>query len=224
MKPLYFSLICCFLLANCKSDKTETTTPKKDLSIAEKIAYAHGFEHWQNVTQIDFTFRVDRDTIIGNGRSWSWYPKKNRVKMTAGNRTFDYVRSKMDSTQIPADRAFINDKFWLLLPFQLVWDSSASISDVKKGEAPISKTQMDMITLTYPNEGGYTPGDAYDIYFDSDYMVKEWTYRKANATGPTLSTTFENHTDFNGITIATDHKQDGKAWNLKLADITVVTN
>ena len=66
---------------------------------------------------------------------------------------------------------------------------------------------MNMITITYPNEGGYTPGDAYDIYFDEDYMIKEWTFRKGNSEDPSLSTTFENYKDYNGIKIATDHKQ-----------------
>lgn len=224
MKSLYLVLACLLLITSCKSDKQGTSTPEKEWTIAEKIANAHGFENWKNVEEIQFTFRVDRDTVIGNGRSWTWFPKKDRIVMTAGNRSFDYIRSQMDSTQIPADRAFINDKFWMLVPFQLVWDNNASISEIKQAEAPISKTTMDMITLTYPNEGGYTPGDAYDIYFDDNYLIKEWTFRKSNSAKPTLSTTFENHTDFNGITIATDHKQGDEAWNLRLTNIKVTTD
>jgi hypothetical protein len=224
MKSLYLSLVCSLLIVSCKSDKNESITSEatKELTTAEKIANAHGFENWKNVTEVKFTFQVERNTVKGAGRSWTWQPKTDRVVMQAGERTFDYLRSKMDSTHILVDRNFINDKYWLFVPFQLVWDASATISEVKKGkEAPISKSQLDMLTITYPSYGGYTPGDAYDIYFDKNYMISEWTFRKGNSEMPTLSTTFENYKDYKGIKIATDHKQDGGMWNLNFANVIV---
>ena len=33
-------------------------------------------KNWKNVTELQFTFAVDRDTIKGSGRSWTWQPKK----------------------------------------------------------------------------------------------------------------------------------------------------
>lgn len=223
MKSLYLGLICLLLVLACKTEKSETPIIEEviELSIAEKIANAHGFENWKNVEEVKFTFKVDRDTIKGKGRSWVWNPKENKVKMTAGDTTLEYVRSLMDSTHIGADRGFINDKYWLLVPFQLIWDSSATISEVKKSEAPIHKSEMDMITITYPNEGGYTPGDAYDIYFDETYIIKEWVFRQGNSEQPSLTTTFENYKDYNGIKIATDHKQEGGNWNLNFTDVSI---
>ncbi len=72
MKSLYLGLICLLLVSTCKSEKSETpiTEEVKELTIAEKIANAHGFENWNNVSQVKFTFKVDRDTIKGQGRSW----------------------------------------------------------------------------------------------------------------------------------------------------------
>lgn len=224
MKLLSAILICMFLVTSCKSDKSNSpeTTEPITTSIAEKIAIAHGFENWKNVSEVKFTFKVDRDSIKGKGREWVWQPKTDSVTLTMGEQVIKYKQSAMDSTHIAADRAFINDKFWLFVPFQLVWDKSAEISDVKKSEAPISKEEMQMITLTYPSEGGgYTPGDAYDIYFDEDYIIKEWTFRKGNSPEPTLSTTFENHQDFNGIKIAIDHKRPTGNWNLNFANVSV---
>lgn len=220
MKSLYLSLICLIFLSACKSEKKETV--KKELSIAEKIAKAHGYENWKNVEKVEFTFKVDRDSIKGKGRSWVWHPKEDKVKMMTSKFTVEYVRSEMDSTFIIADKSFINDKFWLLVPFQLVWDRSATISEPLKAEAPISKTKMDMITITYPNEGGYTPGDAYDIYYDENYMIKEWAFRKGNSPEPSLTNTFENYQDFNGIKVATDHKKDGGNWNLNFNNVKFV--
>lgn len=223
MKSLYLGLICLLIVSACKSDtpKTPTTEQMKELTIAEKIANAHGFKNWKNVSEIKFTFQVDRDTIKGNGRSWIWQPKTDNVIMTTSKDTISYNRSKIDSTHINTDSAFINDKFWLLIPLQLVWDTSATISEAKTVEAPISKTKMSMITLTYSDEGGYTPGDAYDIYFDDNYTIKEWVYRKGNSATPTMATTFENHKVYNGIKIATDHKMDNGNWNLNFTDVTI---
>jgi len=223
MKSLYLGIICLLLVSTCKSEKKETLQKEniKELSVAKKIANAHGFENWKNVSEIKFTFKVDRDTIIGKGRSWTWNPKEDKVKMVAGDNSIEYLRSKMDSTHIGADRGFINDKYWLLVPFQLVWDSSATISETKKAEAPISKKELNMITITYSDEGGYTPGDAYDIYFDESYLIKEWVFRQGNSKQPSLTTTFENYKDYNGIKIATDHKQEGGNWNLNFTDVSI---
>ena len=58
----------------------------------------------------------------------------------------------------------------------MVWDSNATISETKKAEGPISKDELNMITMTYSDEGGYTPGDAYDIFYDDDYLIKEIDY------------------------------------------------
>jgi hypothetical protein len=219
MKLKLAIIVIALILTTCKSDKTETDT--KELSVAEKIANAHGFENWKSVSEIKFTFKVDIDTIKGNGRSWTWMPKTNMVTMSAGKRNISYNQNKIDSTNMGADQAFINDKFWLLVPFQLVWDNTAILSEPSKAEAPISKTQMDMITITYANEGGYTPGDAYDIYYDNDYLIKEWAFRKGNAEKASITNTFENYQDFNGIKIAIDHKRNAGKWNLNFGDVSV---
>jgi len=224
MKPLCLSFICLLILSSCKSEKKETTIEEEviELSIAEKIANAHGYENWKYVEKVAFTFKVDRDSIKGNGRRWTWEPKKDRVTYSIARDSIVVIeRSKIDSTNISIDKAFINDKFWLLVPFQLIWDSTATISEAKKVESPIHKEELDMITITYPDEGGYTPGDAYDIYFDENYLIKEWTYRQGNSPEPSLSNTFENYQDFNGIKIAIDHKKDNGNWNLNFTDVSV---
>ena len=220
MKSLYIGLICSLLVSACKSESTKKDD-LKDFTVAEKIANAHGFENWKDVSEVKFTFQVDRDSIKGNGRSWTWQPKTRIVSMTAGELTLDYSRMSKDSINMAADRSFINDKFWFFVPFQLVWDTSVTISEPIKKAAPINKTELNMITITYPNEGGYTPGDAYDIFYDDDYLIKEWIFRKGNSEEPTMATTFENYKDYNGIKIATDHKMEGGKWNLNFTDVSI---
>jgi hypothetical protein len=223
MKYTIASIICFFLVISCNSEKKETIIEDtiKELTIAEKIANAHGYENWKNVSEVKFTFKVDRDTIKGKGRSWVWRPKEDKVSMSLGETQVSYIRHEMDSTHIAADRGFINDKFWLLIPFQLVWDTSATITEPVVAKSPIKNEDLNMITLLYGKEGGYTPGDAYDIYYDENYMIKEWVFRKGNAAEPSLTNTFENYKNFNGIKIAIDHKMGDRNWNLNFADVSI---
>jgi hypothetical protein len=214
------------MMTGCKNDskQTETSAPDTSRTTAELIAEAHGINHWNKVSKIEFTFSVDRDTIKGPGRAWTWLPKEDSVILRMPDQTLKYSQKAIDSAYISADRAFINDKFWLLIPFQLIWDKSASISDPVSEAAPISGTLMNKITITYPNEGGgYTPGDAYDIFYKDDYLIREWIFRKGNSPEPTLATTFEDYADYSGLKLALSHKREEPSWNLVFRDVRVTT-
>ncbi|MCF7560533.1 hypothetical protein L3X39_07775 [Sabulilitoribacter multivorans] len=215
-KLLLLVFLTCISLSckqNSESKTDELEIVKKELTVAEKIAQAHGFENWKNVSEINFNFR-------GN-RHWKWQPKTNNITLMTKTDTINYNRKQIDSLSIKVDQAFINDKFWLLIPFQLVWDKSAFISEPVTEVAPISKSELNKITITYTNEGGYTPGDAYDIFYDTNYIIKEWVFRRGNQEEPSLTNTFENYQDFNGIKIALDHKNNEGTWNLEFTDVSV---
>lgn len=216
------ALMICVVMAfvySCKQ-KEETKPIKNEASTAEKIAHAYGFQNWKNVSKLQFTFNVDKDTTHFE-RSWTWHPKTNEVMMVSKKDTIVYNQKAVDSVFKDADKAFINDKYWLLTPFQLLWDTSASISEPSSAKAPITQEHLHKITLTYPDEGGYTPGDAYDFYYDDDYIIKEWVYRKGNSKVPTMMTTWENHEDINGIKIAKTHKRPNENWTLYFTNIKV---
>lgn len=214
-------IILLVLVSSCKSEnKPEQTISVKPLTLAEKIANAHGYKQWHKVSEIQFTFNVDTGDKHYE-RSWIWKPKTNAVTMRTQKDTISYYTNKVDSTSIKADQGFINDKYWALLPFQLVWDNTASLSEPIKAEAPISKIQLNKTTLTYTKEGGYTPGDAYDIFYDDNYSIKEWVFRAGNTTEAAMINTFENYQDFNGIKIALDHKKAEGNWNLNFSNVVV---
>jgi len=80
---------------------------------------------------------------------------------------------------------------------------------------------MDVLTIVYDNKGGYTPGDAYDLYFDDDYIIREWVFRKANQAEPSMTTTWENYTAINGLKLALDHKTAEGNFNLYFTGIKV---
>lgn len=209
------SYFCVFftLLAGCKQTQNIEKQTVKSLTPAEQIAKTHGFDVWKDVKQVSFTF---------NGkRHWVWKPQTNDITYSEDSTTVSYNRNNMDSTLMKIDRGFINDKFWLLIPFQMVWDEGLSISEPTRETAPISEEQMNKITLTYSNEGGYTPGDAYDIFYDENFIIREWIFRKGNQTEPSLTTTFEKYEDFHGIKIALEHKNKKGSWNLTFSDVAI---
>lgn len=208
---------------SCKTEKTETTSEKEPLSLPEMIAFAHGIEHWKHVEELHFTFNVDRGENHSE-RSWIWKPKTDEVTQIKDNDTILYNRNKLDSISLAIDPAFINDKFWLLAPFNLVWDTGTTFSQKDSITAPISKKTMQQLTITYGEEGGYTPGDAYDFYFENDFLIKEWIFRKSNDTIPSLTTTWEDYKDFGGIKIATVHQNAEGTFKLYFTNIEVITS
>lgn len=223
----FITLSLIVILSSCKQneDKTITTTesdtaPTPELSVAQKIANAHGFDQWDKVNTFHFTFggKLEDPT---SGRSWVWHPKTDDITLVRAGDTINYNRKSMDSIALKADRGFINDKFWALIPFQLIWDTSATISEPEKARSPIHQKDINKITITYANEGGYTPGDAYDIYYDNDFIIREWSYRRGNAKEASLSNTFENYSDYKGIKVAQEHKKGDDEWNLLVWKVRV---
>jgi hypothetical protein len=205
------------------SKNTFKKTPQEE-NILEKVANAHGFQNWKNVSEIKFTFNVDRDTTHFE-RDWTWKPKTNDITATSSEGSISYNWADMDSIAYKTNGGFINDKFWLLAPYQLMWDGDNITHDHQKdAEAPVSKVPMQKLTIVYGSEGGYTPGDAYDFYFGDDYIIKEWVFRKANQKEPSMITTFEDYKEMNGLKIATMHKMGEGNFKLYFTGVTVSVN
>ena len=77
---------------------------------------------------------------------------------------------------------FINDSYWLLFPLYAVW-SDNTVSDHGEAAMPVSGEPGRKLTVQYGDAGGYTPGDAYDLYLDPDTgRVAEWAFRKGGGT------------------------------------------
>ncbi|WP_318309825.1 hypothetical protein [Flagellimonas crocea] len=226
MKTYYLLALCSILfLSACKTEtkKTEETAEptETEKTVPEKIAAAHGFENWKDVTEITFTFNVDRDSMHFE-RSWDWKPKTNMVTSISGADTLTYDRAKMDSIALKTNSGFINDRYWLMAPFNLMWDSGNYTYEHTEGAtAPISNEAMHKLTIVYANEGGYTPGDAYDFYFKDDHIIREWAYRKSNQEEPNLVSTWEDYTDLEGLKLAQQHNRPEGGTSLYFTGLSV---
>ncbi|MEJ1223831.1 hypothetical protein [Sediminicola sp. 1XM1-17] len=212
------------IFISCKSDKkNESKSEVAELTILEKVANAHGIEKWNSLKELEFTFNVDRDTTHYE-RSWKWNTKSNDVTAMSATDTIVYNRKSVDSLTIKTDGGFINDKYWLLAPYNLVWDKdNFTFEHETEAISPISGTPMQKLTIVYGNEGGYTPGDAYDFYFGDDYIIKEWVFRKGNSPEPSTMTTWEDYMDADGLKISRMHQNKDRDFKLYFTNIKAVT-
>lgn len=199
----FFFFIGCFHIATAQVDAKE---------VAQKVANAYGFQHFKNVTSLSYTFNVKRDTFPATARSWKWNVKENIITMITAKETVTYRRDTIQSNAMKnIDGKFINDQYWLLFPYHLLWDAGTIITTKNNVTAPISQKESTMLTIQYNNKDGYTPGDAYDLFINENYLITEWNFRKGNAEKPSLTTTWQENEDFGKIKIATNHlNADGK--------------
>ncbi|MFT7332853.1 MAG: hypothetical protein ACI81S_001062 [Sphingobacteriales bacterium] len=197
MKKFMLPLLIGITLFGCSQPKqTEEKSDKLNHlpDYVNLILENYKFSNWDSVQSIGFDFNVevgDRKVL----RQWEWSPKTNNVQLIENGDTVNFQSGMLDTAikiEYIADQKFINDKFWLLFPFQLAWDSNLTF--VAHDPSPMtldSTTVLPSFTVTYPSEGGYTPGDAYKVYYDKTGTLKEWHFFPGGATEANVITTWE---------------------------------
>ena len=223
MKKILFTALFLLFILSCKEKSTEgsSTEPKgEELAITEKIAYANGLKEFEEVNKLNYTFNVKRNDSLVTSRSWSWKPQVDSVTYSEGNTSLSYNYVEDAKAHPEIDQKFINDQYWLLFPFHLVWDEM-EYEHNPKATAPISGKDLQQLTVTYPGDVGYTPGDVYEIYFDDDYRIQEGVYIPGVDMEKAFAATWEDYKDLNGISIASSHTNKDGSFELFFTDISV---
>ncbi len=201
MKTFQSIMAAAFIVAfySCSPSESETED-----NLPMKVAKAYGYENLEDVSSIAYTWNVQVDSANVSTRDWKWNVKENTVYFADSDTSYTYSLSMPSDSLPPADKGFVNDKYWLMYPFQLAWDKGYDFETEEDVAAPISGESSTKLIIVYNKEDGYTPGDAYDLYLDDNHMIKEWVFRRGN--GPDgRPMTWENEQDFNGIKMATSH-------------------
>jgi hypothetical protein len=180
--------------------------------IRHQIADAYGLSSWSQVEQIRYTFNVDAGPKKV-ARTWTWEIKPDRVTYegpdSAGKPVkVTYARASMPPDVVKdVDPKFINDQYWLLFPYHLVWDKDTTVEDKGMTAAPMGKGKARMVTVTYPKTGGgYTPGDSYDLFVGADNRVVVWNYHNGGTPKPALTVTWADYKMAGPVSIAEDHR------------------
>lgn len=221
MKKIFLVLLTVLIISSCKDkEKEKALKENPNLETHEKIAMASGFQEFDSINKIKFTFNVKVNDSLRSERRWVWNRESGKISLTEKDSTMSYIKKdSLSEDKRYIDQRFVNDSYWLLFPFQLKW-SDADFSEVKTAKAPISGNEMQMMTVSYPSKGGYTPGDSYDIYFDEDYMIREWVYKSSGGDRESAAT-WEDYKTFKGVKIATMHKSKDGNFELYFTNISV---
>ena len=206
-----------------------TSLAQEKPDIRHQIADAYGLASWPKVEQIRYTFNVDAG-VKKVARSWTWDVKNDKVTYegpdSAGKPTkVTYARSNMPPDVVKdVDPNFINDQYWLLFPFHLVWDKDITVEDKGMTADPTGKTKgkVRKVTVTYPKTGGgYTPGDMYDLFVGADNRVVAWNFHRGGVEKPTLTVTWADYKMAGPILISMDHRGtlNDKPFHLFFTDV-----
>jgi hypothetical protein len=201
-------------------------------AIAEQIAKAAGLDSFGKIEAIRYTFNAEFPGVKLS-RAWIWEPKADRVsyegKDQAGKPVkATYLRSELGSqaaaVQDEIEPAFVNDQYWLVFPFHVVWDGSATVEDAGMHKLPLGKGSARRVLVKYPQEGGYTPGDTWELYVGADDRIREFIYHRGGPKKPSLVvTTWANYKKAGPLLVSLDHRgtADGKPARIFFSDVSV---
>jgi hypothetical protein len=220
---LAFSML---LIFAAPSRAQQSATP-----IAEQIAKTYGLDSFGQIETIRYTWALEAPGLTLSHK-WEWSPKTDMIsyegKDKEGNPVkASYQRSQLDSqseaVKKNVDPAFANDQYWLLLPFHIVWDGAA-VSDEGTQKLPLGEGSAKRVVAKYPSEGGYQPGDAWDLYVGDDKRIKEIVYRRGANNPPKLVTaTYADYKKAGPLLISMDHRGtvDGKPFSISISNVSV---
>lgn len=184
----------------------------------DQIARAYGIDRFKKIKKISYTFNVKFGEKEIH-RRWTWYPKTDDVVFV--DLDIKYPRDNIPEELKATDHSFINDNYWLLFPFHLVWDSDVKFEEVPgKQPSPIKKEMLNKLIVEYINDKGYTPNDIYELYYDDDFMIREWVYRKGGSEENPRAATWESNNKYGGIMISENHTGENN-FRLWFSDIEV---
>lgn len=196
-------------------------------SLRQAVASAYGVEAFDRVEQIRFTFNV-RSGEKTIRRSWRWEPREDRVTFIPedGSPERTYERERMDASGDPElldiDAHFVNDQYWLLFPFHLVWDREATVEDRGTAALPIGEGTARRLVVRYPAEGGGdSAGDIYEVFVGPDLLLQQWIYRKAGAEEPTRMSTWEDHRRIGPLVLSLDHKGEVETFRVWFSNVSL---
>jgi len=215
-----------------KRPSVSEQTPKTSASAVEQIAKTYGVDSFGQIEAIHYTWNAQFPGV-NISRAWVWEPKTGQVSYEGKDKDgkpvkVTYLRSQLDSQPANVkgeiDPAFVNDNYWLLFPFHAYWDSSATVTDQGVKQLPLGNGSAELVAVKYPSDGGYTPGDTWDLYVGKDNRVEQFVYHRGGPKKPSVViATWEAYKKAGPLLISTDHHgtADGNPLRIFISDVSV---
>ncbi len=209
-----------------------TSCSQKHSPVAEQIAKNYGLDSFEQIDAIRYTFNI-QFPALNVSRSWVWEPKTGQVSYEGKDKDSKpvkatYVRSQLssqsDAVKNEIDPGFVNDNYWFMLPFHVYWDTSANIQDKGMQQLPLGNGSAELVSVKYPSDVGYTPGDTWDLYIGKDNRIEQMVYHRGGPKKPSLViATWEGYQKAGPLLVSTEHRgtADGGALHLFFSDVAV---
>lgn len=166
------------------------TAPRSDSGPLTSTFEQYRVDRFDEITGLRYTFHAQLGTKQ-LARQWEWEPESGRVVASSPEEDFGAVvyfrEAEGSETTRALDALFVNDQYWLLFPVHLERDAGLDFSEGGIATGPVTESELRVVTAQYGPTGGYTPGDAYDLYLDEDGVIREWVYRRGGSDEPTRS-------------------------------------
>jgi len=210
---------------------------------AQEMAKTFGLDSWDKIEGLRYTWNAEFPGSVkpfdgGSGtikisRTWEWDPKTGTVSYEGKDNNgqplkVTYQRSQLSSqsdvVKNQVDPNFFNDQYWLLFPLHVAWDTSAKVTDEGMQKLPLGEGSGELIVVKYPSEGGYAPGDTWELYVGTDHRVEEFIFHRGGPKKPSLiMATWADYKKAGPLLISTDRRgtADGAPFHLFFTDVSV---
>ena len=211
-KPvLTFSMVVLLIagLAACAGGDKES----RAMAVRQRIGQSYGVQYFDQIEQVQYTINIRRGDTHTR-RFWIWEPKLDRITFDGMDYKDPIKYYRKDLQTNPSNKLksidawFINDNYWLLFPFHVARDTQTTVEDVGRKQLPMGDGEAACAVITYPAQGGYTPGDVYELYLDENYRLTQWIYRRGGSETPTRIATWEDHRYLGPMVFALNHQGD----------------
>lgn len=216
----------------------------KAVAVVDAMQKALGMpEHWQQARYFSYHWIVSRDGKELANRRHDWDRFTGRYRLEYRNRDGQHVVAlfktqtksgdvfvdgepvTVDSTKNKllenAYGAYINDSYWLLMPYKLK-EPGVRLSYDGEEKDP-DGTTFDVVKVTFDSVG-LTPGDTYWAYVDrTDHLMKKWRYFLQGwpEDRDRGSAYWQDWRDFNGIKLALNKPFEKGGVKIYFTDVKV---
>src|SRR3989441_5583759 len=201
--------------------------------ILEQLAKTYGLDSYGQIEAIRYTWNGEIPGVFKLSHAWEWEPKTGKISFEGTGKDGKPVKVTYDSSQLNSqsdqvknevEPAFVNDNYWLLFPLHAYWDKSATVTDQGMQQLPVGNGSAELIVVKYPSEGGYTPGDTWELYLGKDNRVEQFVYHRGGPKKPgVVIATWEGSKKAGPLLISTDHygTADGNPLRIFISDVSV---
>jgi hypothetical protein len=227
-RPLFiavFSISFIFISQSSAEPSADAT------GIIDSIVRAAGMNDLSNIMEIDFT--VSAKSSSGKVlRQWQWFPKTDDVifigkNPTGKKETVTYSRKALAGMRKEAavhtiDAWFVNDRYWLLFPYFLATDPQKRVTRDNSAVMPLSGKWATGVTVEYYRPDPKRPGDKFELFVDSTYLIKEWIFYPYESFKPTSTNKWESYSTIGPFTVSLDRPaKDSKGIAVKMSNVKI---